>query len=83
MPEWWVCVPGELDDEQLAELHAVDIPADDVRKILGRGDDGNWETLRTCFLVWEEDEQHARALVAEVLSVPEDHLNAYSGDLLR
>jgi hypothetical protein len=75
-------VPGELDKDQIATLGSADIPTDDLRQIRGGGP-ASWQTLWTCSVVGGDDEAHARALIAEVLSLRAEELRAYRDEIFR
>jgi hypothetical protein len=84
MADFWICVQGELESEQVEKLEGAGIWVDDLRRISGGfGTPIQWETLRTCARVSEADEAAARAKMADVLGVDYGALTAYSAEIFR
>jgi hypothetical protein len=83
MEEFWVCVTGELTEDQGATLEDAGIAVDDLRRISAGFQGAEWQTLRTCVRVSARDDSAAKGEVARVLSLEATDLTAYSADVFR
>jgi hypothetical protein len=82
MADYWVGVRGDPTTEDLAALQSAGLDVSDLRNTsTGRYDAPaviEWRTLRTFVRVSADDEDAAKAQVAEVLGLPAPDLVAYS-----
>jgi hypothetical protein len=82
MAEFWVCVRGNLSEQQVTTLAAAGVAVDDLRRISG-GYGDEWQTLRTCVHASAMDDSEAKEEIAKALSLDATELAAYSTEIFR
>jgi hypothetical protein len=77
MAEFWVCVRGELTEDQGATLEDAGIAMVTFGESRLAFQGAEWQTVRTCVRVSARDDSEAKGAIAKVLSLDATDLTAY------